>query len=765
MPESETDEAIVSVRPTGKILQDIQTLDQYLAQFDKTDEPTEAEIERIIELSCQVANHLKDLRYRTTVGLETTIISGSIRFLTKLLEINKKRNTHCLGRFTQSMRIIGNLVHTHDINRQKCLDAGLAPFLTSLVTYFIAFDYHLCDPVNSSTQGFIILLTVAFNLALDYSPAQTALSQAGFTSKLIGLTQEGSWNVKHQSKSMYTSALLFLIKLIDLLLTDELSSTLLPEVLSNLTKLLFYHATFPQGNDFQDSLLICLIASNLISNISENADSLCLTAWIMELVITYFTGEEVFLWLQSVNFINWASLPNIPKHRPDPEEDPEMVWRLIKTNLASALVLAVSDAILSDHTREEMSGFLLASLQHNDTMSTRPDFVTLTGLWIGNLACNESACKMLVEECNILDDLADVFRIWSPLSKSNAHNVKIDQQGSVLHAWCGLARNLAVADAYKIRLGELNMLKHALSCLDHEFDKVEPLKISAVALLRHLCRNCIPNIKQLLSSAQDTNTIIDLARAVEQPFLRVESHRLLSTLINTAATFASSDETLNAAMKLLKGPLVIEAIVQFACFAKATQHLILVNEAIVSLALLSVYPDLTVLLCQNLLKVQKSNRPTPTLAQLGLRDDGNGPNALDVLLWLWIPQKGDGDSQERIVIPSEMRRNSVVILQRLGEQITKLKFHSASIRTENKENEQDIDDETQEILKVFNLMADRIKGAAKSHRGNKDDVDIKQSTDATDGQNGDNEAIDQTNDQKEAIDTMISDVLKAWDEV
>lgn len=171
----------------------------------------------------------------------------------------------------------------------------------------------------------------------------------------------------------------------------------------------------------------------------------------------------------------------------------------------------------------------------------------------------------------------------------------------------------------------------ASECLGSEFDVVEPLIGLALGFLRHVCKLngkldqyhnetnfnkgtdsvrmifftlAAANVFRLTMTSDEmmipiAELVIDVIERIEQPYIRLEAARLLSSAISTlnlnrvdAAPVPSAHppELLKSTMTVLGQQRVVEAVVGFLTTG-ALANVLLINEALVALALLAARPE------------------------------------------------------------------------------------------------------------------------------------------------------------------------------
>ncbi|KAA1084318.1 hypothetical protein PGT21_024318 [Puccinia graminis f. sp. tritici] len=728
LPDLQELAAALPVPPA--IEKNIQELEKLLSGFVDDDVDNFEHWYKIKDLAHEVANLLRDLRFRQSVGSETKIFPYIINTINKVIA---KRSTvkvtemHCpIMAVTQLLRIIGNLVHTSDDNRHKCLDAGGAPAIKSIIDMFV--DMALVDQ-TCYEEEIRISLIVATNFSVDFQPAQDLLSELGLTASLSRLIEYA-----YAKRLVWMS---FPLILLDEMTGIETGWKQIPDsLLCTLAQMIIYYSVQDDDADYPNppkeenlNVQIVMLCSTILQTLVEHAGPGRFTSWIFapaDPVMNSFSddGPPTPMWLRLAMFLRSAhhGIEAAPGTYQGPKK--YNLYSMIKALIIQALVLTMAHVQVTPACRLTMYGVLAQWVQEDTILKKRPDLVIMSGLWLSNLACDEEACRVLVEEFKILESLVNVFKIWSPSrlgipDDSTLCKAEPGQQAQILHGWCGLARNLAVPAAYKAKLGELGMIDYALECLRPEFDIVEPLNATAAALLRHLCRNNSENVVRVLESER-VDYIINLAKRAEQPYFILETSRLLSALINTAAQMDLQSNNSASGWEVLYSEKTVEVIVRFAYFTVASQHFILMNEALMSLAFLAVRPSLVHSLCRNLLKLQDGGEPVAPVADSGddeqVDKEEKWRMTIHVLLCLTIPnepkatQNGqeptDGQAKEgdkaakseesedeeelpeevkKLIkqIPMQMKQNLFVALAQLGDVVMKTPRDSQAEDPEN----------------------------------------------------------------------------------
>jgi len=645
-----------------KIENDISDLEKLLSEYVDDDVENFDHWMAIRDLAQEVANQLRDLRFRQSVGSKTKIFPYIIKTINKVIEkrskvkdVNEMRSP--VLAITQLHRIVGNLVHTSNDNRQKCLEAGGAQALKAVLDMFV--NMARFDETCFEDEIRIVLI-VATNFSVDFQPAQDLLAELGLTTSLSALIEYA-----YAKRLVWMS---FPLILLDEMCGIEAGWSKIPDtLLCTLAQMIVYYSaqddsdednSKPPGED-NLNVQIVVLCSQILQSLVEHASPLRFTSWLfvpVDPVLFSFTGEpQAPMWLSLVMFIRSGhhSIEAAPGTYQG--EVKYNLYSVIKTQIIQALVLAMAHVFIPPEGREMMFDVLAEWVQEDAIITKRVDLVIMCGLWLSNLACDEEGCRILVEEYRILEALVNVFKTWSPTrlglpEDSTLCKAKPGQQAQILHGWCGLARNLAVADTYKSKLGELGMVHYALECLRPEFDIVEPLNGTAAALLRHLCRDHPKNAHRILESNR-VDYVVNLAKRVEQPFLILETSRLLSVLINTVAQAGPSEsEEVASGLMVLYCEKTVDAVARFAFYAIASQHFVLINEALISLTLLAVHPGLVSCMCSSLLKIRDPGEPSAPAA-----DSGDGEQAqkvelcktaLDALLCLAIPFEPEASTKE-----------------------------------------------------------------------------------------------------------------------
>ncbi|PLW08560.1 hypothetical protein PCASD_24859 [Puccinia coronata f. sp. avenae] len=694
-----------------KIENDITELEKLVSEFVDNDIENFDHWMKIRDLAQEVANQLRDLRFRQSVGSKTQIFPYIIQTINKVIANRPKvkaneMNTPVLA-VTQLLRIVGNLVHTSDDNRQKCLQAGGAPALKSLLDMFV--DMARVDGICFEEEIKINLI-VATNFSVDFQPAQDLLAELGLTASLSALIEYA-----YSKRLVWMS---FPLILLDEMCGIEAGWSQIPDtLLCTLAQMIVYYSLQDQDDEDNDksdppkeeslNANIVMLCSQLLETLVHHASPERFISWLFVSAdpgpFSFSDDPPTPMWCRLLMFlrIGHHSIEAAPGTYQG--EIKYNIYSMVKTLIIQALVLAMAHVDVPPEGKRMMFEIMSDWAREDAIIKNRVDLVIMCGLWLSNLASDEEGCRMLVEDYQILESLVNILKIWTPsrlgLPEDSTLCKAKRQQAQILHGWCGLARNLAVADAYKTKLGELGIVDYALECLRPEFDIVEPLNGTAAALLRHLCRNHPKNAQRILESNR-VDFIVNLAKRVEQPFFILETSRLVSVLINTVAQMetTSQSEEFASGWMVLYSEITVDALARFTFFA----------------------PDLVHCMCSSLLKIRDPEEPSASSAQSGSGDRQDKVEicrtALDALLCLSIPVKengteasdkksekvaqqapNEGDEQAKKVdtvdgelegdedeaelpeevkklikqIPIQMKQNLMVALTQLGEQVMK----------------------------------------------------------------------------------------------
>ncbi|POW20544.1 hypothetical protein PSHT_03469 [Puccinia striiformis] len=725
LPDLQELDAALPLPP--KIENEIQELEKHLSGYVDEDIDDINHWSKITNLAQEVADQLRDLRFRQSVGTNTKIFPYIIDTINKVIANKPKKPAYemlspILG-VTQLLRIVGNSVHTSDDNRKRVLAAGGAPALKSLLDMYVDMAH---DDKTCYEEEIRITLIVTTNFSVDFQPAQDSLAELGLTASISRLIE-----YCYAKRLVWMS---FPLILLDEMLGIEAGWSQVPDsFLSTLAQMIVYfsleddpqedYSSPPKEENLNVSTVV--LCTQVLQTLVEHASPGRFTQWLFvttdRLSGSFTDDERAPMWMTLAMFLQSGhqgieAAPGIYQG-----EVKYNLYSVIKAQIIQALVLAMAHVQVTSHGRSSMYALLA-----------------------GNLACGEEACRILVEDYQILDSLANVFKIWSPTrlgvpDDSTLCKAQPGQQAQILH------------DTYKNKLGQIGMVDYALECLRSEFDIVEPLNGTAAALLRHLCRNSPENVERVLVSGR-VDRVLSLAKRVEQPFLILETSRLLSTLINAAAQMEESkSENFQSGWNVLHSKTTVDTIARFSYFATASQHFVLVNEALISLALLAVRPNLIHFLCSSLLTIQDDSEPP---AKSAVKSDGAGDKdekcktALDALLCLAIPidkpesktsqqencdcpkkdeeevrepeiikldEEGSGGNNEDLenapeevkrlikTIPIQMRQNLFTVLKQIGEEALKSPKDRRGTKVIQEVNQSDIKQIQDTLLKHFKI--------------------------------------------------------------
>ncbi|KAI8447507.1 hypothetical protein BY996DRAFT_7694079 [Phakopsora pachyrhizi] len=454
------------------------------------------ELEEVTDFAREGADKLRDLRYRAFIGSETSLIPSCFLFLQQVgpIDFNHPYTECKADAIKHVMRVVGNLVHTHDENRQKCVDKGATNLIKLILDSLLSSRAvaRMKEPFLSCIQ---ILLVVTYNLCADFAPAQFALADSGIFYALCQLVE-----------STFTSNVhlcLAAIRLVEELCCCEKAKKLFPEslVVSICKPILEADDFFtnPQQADkdtmevYIDIIVIC---SSVLESITDNVSPRQSAGWIFDEVSKRKDGISNNLFSSLLWFIRYSNPPVLDGDWDENDVDsPRKVWEQIKARIGRALVLSLSHIKeMGDVNKDPIIEVLISWLKETDVVEQRPDLVIVIGLSLGNLACDDLSCRRLVEDYGAILPLASSLNFWLPITTTSTGNEVVKkgrpgEQAQVLHALCGLARNLSVSEPSKSKIGRSGIPEGAIECLRPEFDMVTPLIGSALGLIRHLCRH------------------------------------------------------------------------------------------------------------------------------------------------------------------------------------------------------------------------------------------------------------------------------------
>ncbi|KAI9622606.1 hypothetical protein KEM48_007223 [Puccinia striiformis f. sp. tritici PST-130] len=764
LPDLQELDAALPLPP--KIENEIQELEKHLSGYVDEDIDDINHWSKITNLAQEVADQLRDLRFRQSVGTNTKIFPYIIDTINKVIANKPKKPAYemlspILG-VTQLLRIVGNSVHTSgayyslsspdhttkqedlnmlrfvflsqcfichqfltqiDDNRKRVLAAGGAPALKSLLDMYVDMAH---DDKTCYEEEIRITLIVTTNFSVDFQPAQDSLAELGLTASISRLIE-----YCYAKRLVWMSfPLILLDEMLGIANRGRLESSS-RQFLSTLAQMIVYfsleddpqedYSSPPKEENLNVSTVV--LCTQVLQTLVEHASPGRFTQWLFvttdRLSGSFTDDERAPMWMTLAMFLQSGhqgieAAPGIYQG-----EVKYNLYSVIKAQIIQALVLAMAHVQVTSHGRSSMYALLAGWAQDDRILKERADLVIMCGLWLSNLACGEEACRILVEDYQILDSLANVFKIWSPTrlgvpDDSTLCKAQPGQQAQILHGWY----------TYKNKLGQIGMVDYALECLRSEFDIVEPLNGTAAALLRHLCRNS--------RESDYPPPSVQRFQTGRKPFLILETSRLLSTLINAAAQMEESkSENFQSGWNVLHSKTTVDTIARFSYFATASQHFVLVNEA-------------------------SSHSPfwLEPPAKSAVKSDGAGDKdekcktALDALLCLAIPidkpesktsqqencdcpkkdeeevrepeiikldEEGSGGNNEDLenapeevkrlikTIPIQMRQNLFTVLKQIGEEALKSPKDRRGTKVIQEVNQSDIKQIQDTLLKHFKI--------------------------------------------------------------
>ncbi|KAG0145394.1 hypothetical protein CROQUDRAFT_93868 [Cronartium quercuum f. sp. fusiforme G11] len=678
------DKAITAIRPSQALQSEIDKL--LKIAWVKPRDVTSELILDITNSAKLIADELRDLRLRTAVG-ETELISHVLALLRDLIVVSKHSSSPSIDGIIEAdeqlMRVLGNLVHTHDINRQKCLSHRAPEIFNDLINLPDFAPSSLIER-NATSQPnarcLQILMTVLLNLCFEYVPAHSAYIEAGLVKPLCLLVE-------------LTGETQTQIPLLAIRLLEELSSTddgkqMMPvDVVQALVAPIFFVQDQTRTSLVDESGVISFtetlaIASSLLESLSDVSQPIQKAIRTNPVPSKYqieapleMIGKPSELWNTTFGrllcFVRFTELPNAWDLESSDEENESPIKMMNKTkaNLARALTSAVGE------TNDGLVEILVKWLSEPGLVSNRPDVITTLGLLLGNVACSDAASTRLIQSHRILEPLTSAFQVWV-LPNQIPASARPGEQAQVLHSLSGLARNLAVAEVNKDPVGASGLIELVADCLRPEFDLVQPLLANALGFLRHVCHRHLPNVLRL-TACGGAERVIDVVKRVDQPHIRLEAARLLASTIGTVSLSRTDGEHTSAplpsddqvqASTLLSHRGVVEAVVELLRVG-ARSNVLLINEALVALALLATRPESASRLAEVL---------TETREEVGEGEEG-AEQAIEVLLGCWLGWDrasemfsgigiGIGSSKFKspIVLADMVRRNAGVVIETLG---------------------------------------------------------------------------------------------------
>ncbi|EGG09486.1 uncharacterized protein MELLADRAFT_95975 [Melampsora larici-populina 98AG31] len=578
-------------------------VDEFLeTNFNSSHSIETKEIINLTQITQTLANHLRDLRLRDSIG-QSLVIPHTLKLLRRLItESNLKPNDQIIEAIEQLMRVIGNLVHTHDINRSKSLSFDASKIFYDLINldYFKNLS-NLVNLIQPHTHCLQIIITVLFNLCFEYVPAHIAYIEVGLIKPLSYLVE-------------LIGEIHFEIPLLSIRLLDELSSTddakqMMPnDILQGLLSPTF----FIQSNDLNSlkidptdisSLIECLsISTTILESLTETSQPIQKALKTLSIstrnpinpsnklinppseLLNTVVGRLLYFVRYNELPIHW--LDQIIKE--EEEESLMNVMNKSKANLSKTLINV--NGIDQEEEEEWLIRLLVGWVSEVEVIENRPDLMTTIGILLGNFSCSDFKSIKLIQHYGILDPLVNAFQIWSN-DDEILGNSRPGEQVQVLHSLIGLARNLSVADENKEGLGNSGLIELALKCLGDKYDVVQPLIGLTLGFLRHVCKRNLPNVLRFISEPNlGLEKVIKVKKRIEQRFIKLEVMRLIAssiTLINSNPSNQNQieAESLNQ-IESFSSNEVIECLIDLLKIG-VQNDLLLVNEALVSLTILA----------------------------------------------------------------------------------------------------------------------------------------------------------------------------------
>lgn len=582
----------------------------------------EIEIEQIIKLTqitqC-IANHLRDLSLRDSIG-QTSIIPHTLNLLNTLINQSTiKPSNEIIEAIKQLMRVIGNLVHTHNINRAKSLSHQATQTFKNLInlSYFTDLTNLLNHPSNQPNSHCLqIIITVLFNLCFEYVPAHMDYIEVGLIKLLSAL-------VEHIGEIDDEIPLLAIRLLDEIFSTDEAKQIMPIEILQGVLSPIF----FIQSNDSNSLKISQTDRSGLIESLSISTSILEsiteVSKPIQKAIRTIPISRNNPIKRTSSNqtsydpvelsntvvgrllwFVRFDELPLgwLDQQAAEEEEEESFlkVMSRCKTSVARSLMNVMNGMEKDQEGDEWFIRVLVSWLSESELVQKRPDLITTIGLLLGNLACSDFNSIKLIQHYGVLQPLVKAFRTWSGGNENGNENQPpvLDsstpgEQVQVLHSLIGLARNLAVAEENKEVLGDSGLIELAIECLSEKYDVVQPLIGLSLGFLRHVCKRNLSNVLKLISgpTAMGLERMIGVKKRLEQGFIKLEVMRLMASSIPIIYSDSQSIELKSKLMltdlkKRFSSMDVMECLIDLLRIG-IESNLLFVNEALVSMTILA----------------------------------------------------------------------------------------------------------------------------------------------------------------------------------
>ncbi|KAL1412362.1 hypothetical protein Q8F55_000106 [Vanrija albida] len=263
----------------------------------------------------------------------------------------------------------------------------------------------------------------------------------------------------------------------------------------------------------------------------------------------------------------------------DSAEDIEKNLGTAKASVARALISILAEA--GDKIPDWVWARMRLWLSKND----RQDLVAVALLVYGNRARSDAASEALLAEEFVLPSLVALLEPTTPV---------ITQ-----HSLVGLLRNLSIPTKNKRILGDAGVIEGVLKLnpWDEQRDVVGSVQGGAIGVIKNLVREG-PNAVRFFAAPNGLEPLLTLLKRTDDPAIALEGDRVLAAAtrsLSDASALDGADKAVIAAADSAKAkvttPDVVGALSRF--LISGAKYPVLLNEALVALALQAVYGDKT----------------------------------------------------------------------------------------------------------------------------------------------------------------------------
>lgn len=191
-----------------------------------------------------------------------------------------------------------------------------------------------------------------------------------------------------------------------------------------------------------------------------------------------------------------------------------------------------------------------------------------------------------------VQDLQLVPVLFQTLEKSTAATSgtslsKKSEGTQILHGVLSLLKHLSIPTVNKSVIGAADPFTACIASLHSSFDGAQPVQVASVGLIKHLVTSCPPNAASFLAHESALESLLGLASRTDDIRLKSESTRVLVQLVRSLWMTGDPAHT-----EIRQQLLQQESLLALVDMIKSSSKWpILVNEAVVSLALLGSASD------------------------------------------------------------------------------------------------------------------------------------------------------------------------------